>query len=169
MEALNLINRIEALVEASNRIPMTHKVIVDEGSLFDLIDQLRLSLPDDIQQAQALLQERESLLSDAYEQSRRILEDAEQKAREIVEMSDFVQLAQQRADEVLSDADLQSQQILREAQQRAAQQREEADAYALETLRRLDGQLVMLINAVRKGIDQLDPPHPPAAGPRSRG
>jgi vacuolar-type H+-ATPase subunit H len=156
MDAFHLINRIEALVETGNRVPLTRRVIIEETALFDIIDQLRVSIPDDIKQAQAILQQRDSLLSDAHHQSQKVLEDAEQKAREIIEMSDFVQLAKQRADEVTHDAEQQAHQILVQAEADARAKRQEADIYYLDVLRKLDGQLVSLMHNVRTGIDALE-------------
>jgi vacuolar-type H+-ATPase subunit H len=156
MDAFHLINRMEALVEAGNKVPLTRKVIVEEQQLYDIIDELRLSLPDDIREAQAILAQRDSLINDAHSHAQRVMSDAELQARDIVEKSDFVQLARIRAEELTRDAEAQADGMLRSAEQRASQQRQEADLYALDTLRKLDAQLVSLLAGVRKGIDALE-------------
>lgn len=156
MDAFQLINRIENLIETGNRVPLTRKVMLEEQALFDIIDQLRVSIPDDIKMAQSILQQRDSLLADAQADAQRILEQADREARERIEMSDFVQLAKQRADEVVHEADQQAQEMLRLAAQQAERQRQEADEYSLEVLRKVDSQLVALMTGLRKGIDTLE-------------
>jgi hypothetical protein len=58
MDLITALNELEELVENSSKVPLTHKVIIDEDRLLDLLDHIRTSLPEEVRQAKWILQER---------------------------------------------------------------------------------------------------------------
>jgi len=48
---LHLVDRLEELFNESKSLPLTHKVIVDEERMLELIDQMRLAIPEEIKKA----------------------------------------------------------------------------------------------------------------------
>ena len=52
MDILHLVDRLEELFNESRPIPFTHSVIVDEDRMLDLIDQMRVAIPDEVKKAQ---------------------------------------------------------------------------------------------------------------------
>ena len=65
MDILELVDRLEELFNASRGIPFTRSVIVDEERMLDLIDQMRVTIPDEVRKAQQLLAQRERILAQA--------------------------------------------------------------------------------------------------------
>ena len=55
MDILHLVDRLEELLNESRPLWFTHNVIIDEDKLLDLIDQMRVAIPDEIKKAQQLL------------------------------------------------------------------------------------------------------------------
>ncbi len=64
MEIFNVLNELEELVEASIKVPLTRRVMVDEDRLLDYLDRIRTSLPEEIRQAKWVIQEREKVMSE---------------------------------------------------------------------------------------------------------
>ena len=62
MDILHLVDRLEELFNESSSIPMTHKVMVDEERMLDLIDQMRLAIPEEIKKAQQIINQKNALL-----------------------------------------------------------------------------------------------------------
>ena len=156
MEAFNLINRIETLVESGGRVPLTRKIMVEDQALFEVIDQLRVSIPNDVKMADEILQQRDEILAQSRAESQRIIDDAHRQAAEKIEMSESVQLAKQRADELVHEAEQRSQELRRLVEQQTRQQRREVDEYGLDVLHKIDSQLLQLTSQVRRGIDAIE-------------
>ena len=58
------------------------KVVVDEDKLLSIIDQMRVSIPDEIKKAQQLLSQRDRLIAQGQEEANRTLQIAREKASE---------------------------------------------------------------------------------------
>ncbi len=144
MDILHLIDRLEELFNQSRPIWFTHNVIVDEDRMLDLIDQMRVAIPEEIKKAQQVLAQRDRILAQAQEEANRTIGIAREKQDQLLERDAIVQAAQSRANEILAQI-----QVERDASRR------EADDYALDTLRRLEIELERFAAQVRNGISVL--------------
>lgn len=144
MDILHLVDRLEELFNESRSIPFTHSVIVDEDRMLDIIDQMRVSIPDEIKKAQQIIAQKDRLMAQANEESKRTLDLAREKGEQIVERDNIVQAAQTRAE-----------QILAQVREEANQTRREADEYVVDTLHDFEVQLERILNQVRNGIKTL--------------
>ena len=55
MDILHLVDRLEELINNSRYIPFTHNVIVDEDRMLDIIDQMRVAIPEEVKKSQQIL------------------------------------------------------------------------------------------------------------------
>lgn len=141
MDILHLVDRLEELFNNSRAVWFTHNVIVDEDEMLGIIDQMRVSIPEEIKKAQQLLNQRDRMLAQAQEEANRIVELARQKAEQMAEKDQIVQMAQHRAD-----------QILQRAQAEADNIKADANDYVADTLGALEIQLSRTLNQVQNGI-----------------
>jgi cell division septum initiation protein DivIVA len=144
VDILHLIDRLEELFNQSRPIWFTHNVIVDEDRMLDLIDQMRVAIPEEIKKAQQVLAQRDRILAQAQEEANRTIAIAREKQDQLLERDAIVQAAQARAGEILAQV-----QVERDASRR------EADDYALDTLRKLEVELERFTSQVRNGITLL--------------
>lgn len=144
MDILHLIDRLEELFNESRAIPFTHNVIVDEEKMLDLIDQMRVAIPDEVKKAQKIIAERDRILAQAQEEANRTLALAREKGEQLIERDAIVQSAQARAEQMVA-------QIVADAEQT----RRDADNYVIETLTKLELELERYLNQVRNGIMAL--------------
>ena len=149
MDILHLVDRLEELLNQSRPLWFTHNVIVDEDRMLDIIDQMRVAIPDEVKKAQQLLAQRDRILAQAQEEANRKLAIAREKSDQLVERDAIVQAAQARAD-----------QVLEKGQTAAAQTKTDADDYVLNTLARLEIELDRYLNQVRNGIRTLKQENP---------
>lgn len=144
MDILHLIDRLEELFNESRAIPFTHNVVVDEEKMLDLIDQMRVAIPEEMKKAQQVMTQRDILLAQAQEEANRTLALAREKGEQLLERDSIVQSAQsyaeQRATDIITDAD---------------KTRIEADHYVIDTLTHLELELERYLNQVRNGIQSL--------------
>lgn len=141
MDILHLVDRLEELFNESRPIPLTHNVIVDEDRMLDLIDQMRVAIPDEVKKAQQVLSQRDRVLAQAQEEANRTLSLAREKSEGLVEQSAIAEAARIRAREIEQQAHI-----------AAEETRREADGYVIDTLSRLEEQLQRSLNQARNGI-----------------
>ena len=153
MDILHLVDRLEELFNQSRPIPLTHNVIVDEDRMLDLIDQMRVAIPDEVKKSQQILAQRDRILAQAQEEANRTLAIAREKSEQMVEREAIVQSAQSRADEIAS-----------QEKTGIDQSRQEADEYVIDTLRFLETELERYLNQVRNGIQTIQKDHAEPAG-----
>lgn len=144
MDILHLIDRLEELFNESRAIPFTHNVVVDEEKMLDLIDQMRVAIPEEMKKAQQVITQRDKLLAQAQEEANRTISLAREKGEQMIERDSIVQTAQSYAEERATD-------IIAEAENT----RVEADHYVVETLTNLELELERYLNQVRNGIRTL--------------
>ena len=174
MDLLHHIDQIEELVANAQRMPIGGRAIVDRQRLLDIVDQIRVAVPNELHEAQQLIEERQALLRDAEEEAQLLVARAEEHVTRLAGQHEIVRAAQVRAEEITQEAELQAEERLAdvnaeiqgrisESRRFSEQQMAAADRYALELLARLDQQLDAFRQSVRSGLDQLDAP--PAAPP----
>ena len=144
MDILHLVDRLEELFNQSRPIPLTHNVIVDEDRMLDLIDQMRVAIPDEVKKSQQILAQRDRILAQAQEEANRTLAIAREKSEQMVEREAIVQAAQERVSEIES-----------QGKTGVDQSRKDADDYVIDTLRFLESELERYLNQVRNGISTV--------------
>jgi hypothetical protein len=145
MDILHLVDRLEELFNQSRPIPFTHNVIVDEEKMLNLIDQMRVAIPDEVKKAQQILTQRDRILAQAQEEANRTLNIAREKSEQLLARDAIVQAAQARAE-----------QILVQSRSDAVMIRDEADGYVVDTLQRVEIELERSLSQVRNGIRSLE-------------
>lgn len=144
MDILHLVDRLEELFNESRPIWFTHSVIVDEDRMLDLIDQMRITIPDEIKKSQQLLSQRDRILAQAQEEANRTIALAREKSDKLVEKDPTTQAAQARAEQIIGQSRLESEQTKRDA-----------DEYVLQSLASLQSELEKSLNQVKNGIIAL--------------
>ena len=139
-----LIDRLEELLDHSTRIPMTSRVIIDEDEYLRMIDQMRISVPQEIKNARQVEAERDAILAEAQVKAEKMIAAAQERA---------AVLAAEHS--VLAQAETRAAEVLQEAYGQSAATRAEADAYALEVLEQLAEQLERFSRTVHNGMQML--------------
>ena len=148
IDILALVDRLENIVNQGWRIPFTMKTVIEEGQFYDIIDQLRVSIPDEVRRANELLSERERVLAGAQDDAERIIREAQAKAERLLDESEIAAAARAEAERIKA-----------QAQREADAFRKEADDYALEALSELESRLSALLRQTANGLARLRGKH----------
>jgi hypothetical protein len=143
-----LVERLESLVAAGKKLPLTNNVVLDQAAVLELIDQLRASVPDEVRQAKRITEEAGRITDRAREEGEAVIARAQEQAAQMLEERELVRMAQQRAGEILDTANGE-----------AAEVRRGADEYAAGVLIRLEGECIKALTSIKRGIDMLDERH----------
>lgn len=141
MDILYLIDELESRLTEGQRIPLTSRVIIDEEECFDIINEMRSRIPEEVRQAKRTEREKERIIAQAHEEAERIVALAKERAHEV--------LGEQ---EIIKGAEVRSQTIVERAHQEADKVKTEADDYVIAVLSHLESQLGGLLTTVQNGI-----------------
>jgi cell division septum initiation protein DivIVA len=155
------------MVAEGRRMPIGAGVVLDRRRLLDLVDQMRAALPNEIKEAEDILNRRNEVLQRGQEEADIKLRRAQEQVDDLLSHDSLVREAQARADmlireaeargdRMLADAEMQGKARRAEAEKLANEQMDEADRYATEMLRRLEDQLQSFTKNVRTALDSLE-------------
>jgi regulator of protease activity HflC (stomatin/prohibitin superfamily) len=145
MDILHLVDRLEELINQSRSIPFTHNVIVDEDRMLDLIDQMRVAIPEEVKKSLQVLSQKDRVMAQAKEEAERTLSIAKEKSDKLADRDSIVQDARKKASQIEAEAEIKAQKT-----------QAEADEYVTETLTNLEIALERVLNQVRNGIYILE-------------
>jgi vacuolar-type H+-ATPase subunit H len=144
MDVLVLIDKLDDLVHNARTVPLTDSVMVDREEIYELLDQMRSTIPEEIKQARWIVKERQEMLAEAKQEADRVLQEAQERAERLASEMEVVRLA-----------DRQAAQIQEEAREREREIRLGAEDYADEVLGNLEVNLDKFLAAVRRGRERL--------------
>jgi vacuolar-type H+-ATPase subunit H len=140
-----LLDRLEALLVESRQLPFTTNVVVDRDRCFDIINQMRVSIPEEVRSSKRVYQERDRIVAQANEEAERIIALAREQAGELIANH-----------QVSAQAESRVQVVLERAQREAQEIKYGADEYAEEVLKQLEGHLLEQLQTVQNGIVALN-------------
>ena len=129
-------------------MPLTSNVIIDQARALDLLDQLRVAVPEEIRAAKRINDETDRIVERAQEESERILARAQEQAAFLIEERELTRAA-----------DLKSAEIIADGQREADEIRRGADEYAQSVLVKLEGECIRALQSIKRGLALLDERH----------
>lgn len=149
MDIQFLVERIEALVVNARKLPMTSQVILEQAAVLDLIDQMRVAIPEEVKSARRIVQESDRVVQRAREEGEQIIGAAQEQAAILLQDQSIIREAELRAGE-----------SEKAAQAKADESMRGADQYASDVLIRLESDLVKTLSIVKKSLEVLDERRP---------
>lgn len=144
MEIFTLLENLENLLEESTKVPFSNKVLVDREELSEIVEDIRLKLPDEIKQAKWVKEERQRIISDAEKEADNIIRDAETKIVSMIDDHEITRQALSQKEEIIETADKVSREI-------SMGTREYADAL-LERLEEILKETIGVISSNRREL-----------------
>ena len=84
MDVLVLIDKLDDLVHNAKSVPMTDQVRVDKEEIYDILDQMRATIPEEIKQARWIVKERQEMLAEAKKEAERVVKEAQERQERLV-------------------------------------------------------------------------------------
>lgn len=136
----------ELLDELAERIENSKPVLgnsqkrqVEIGPVFEILDEIRDILPEELRQARIIVRDRQGMIEAAEIDANRILEDAERQADQIASEQEVVRIAEGKATEIVEEA------MVREREMRVG-----AEDYADQIFANLETNLDNLLKNVTR-------------------
>jgi len=144
MDILHLVDRLEEFFNESKSLPLTKKIVIDEEKLLDLIDQMRLAIPDEIKKAQSIINQKERIIAQTHEEANRTVSLAKEQSEKLISK-----------DAIIQEAKIIAEDIIKRARDETELIKKEADQYAIDSLDHLEIELSKILTQVSNGMMTL--------------
>ncbi len=151
-----LIDEIMEFVESCKASAFSSsKVIVPKEELFDLLDELRLKVPEEIKRCQKMIANRDAIIADAEDKASAIEQAARAQAQMLVNDNEITQQAYYQANEMVRQATEHAEMLVSQAQEEAYQIRQGALGYTNEMLGRVEQVLASSYEITRNRSEAM--------------
>jgi len=144
MDIMHLIDRLEEVIKKSKRLPLSGLRLVDERNIWPLLDQMRISIPDEVRRAERTVREKGRTMAQAHEEAERVVALARSEAAQLTAGHSLVEAAKEQAAAI-------REQAVREAESVRAG----ADGYAFDMLCQLEQNLKQSLTVIENGIHTI--------------
>lgn len=144
MEIFTLLENLEEIIESGTKVPLSTKVMVDKEELSEILEEIRMKLPDELKQAKWVKEERQRIIMDAQKEADQIVKETETKIISLVDDHEITRQALAQKEEIIESADKVAREI-------TTGTREYADAL----LERLEEILREALNVVHDNRKEL--------------
>jgi hypothetical protein len=124
---------------------MTHNAIIDRDAALNLIDELRVAVPEEVRAAKRINSEGERIIEKAQEEAERIVARAQEQAAYLIEERGLTDAAEDESRRIITAAD-----------DEAAMVRQGADEYASGVLSNLEAEVTRTLRGIERGLAMLD-------------
>lgn len=145
MSVLELIDEIENILEESSSVPFSEKVIVSKEELLEILNEVKIKLPDEIKQANWVREEQKRILAEAQKEADTIVSEAKTHLKELVEEDEITKQAKERAEEIMTKVQTNAKEI-----------RLGSMEYADNILGKVQGNLKELQDNLNQLVETLD-------------
>ena len=117
MEILKMIDLLEDKVEQTKTIPLLNRALIDREDLLAAIEEIRLSIPEDMKQAKLIKDERKRILAEAQSEAEDIINAAKIKTEKMVDEHEITKKAYEQANQIVAAAQKNSRELRMGARQ----------------------------------------------------
>lgn len=140
----SILKDLEEAVANASRMPLSSKVLVDGDTILNCVDRIYAALPEELKQAQKVLEHSDKLLESVEGQSKRIISDAREQAEQLTQETEIYRAATEQAQALLDKADAASIQL-----------RHESILYCDDVLQQLETSIETMLSSIRKNREDL--------------
>lgn len=113
-----VLDQLDELLDKSWNLPLSGgRCVVDADKVRDLIDDVRINLPTEIKQAQAIVLDRNEILASAHREREQIIRKAEERAKELIAKEDITKAAQSKANDIITQSQIKAREMRVAAQE----------------------------------------------------
>lgn len=144
MDSVEKLTTAITMVEEARGVPLSASCVVHRGEMLEILDDARAALPTDLEEAEAIISSRDSIIEDGRISADTLVANAREEVARMVEQTSIVQAARDEAKKILGDA-----------REEAEHERAQVEEYIDGRLATLEVILNKTMDAVARGRDQL--------------
>jgi cell division septum initiation protein DivIVA len=145
IDILTLIDQLEQVFDRGFRVPLSDKVAIDKWAFLNIVDQMRLTIPQEIKQARDVQLERDKYIAQAHDEAREIIAQAREDAAKLLDEHQLRRSAQAQAEAMIT-----------RARREALRIRAGAEEYAESQLKEMGRHVEQLQRVLRNGLTAIE-------------
>lgn len=107
-----VLDAMDELLDKAWNFPLSGgRCVVDADKVRDLIDDIRVNLPNEIKQAQAIVMDRNEILASARREGEQVIRKAEERAKMLIAQQEIVKIAQAKAADTVAQSQVKAREI----------------------------------------------------------
>lgn len=115
-EAELILLRLREIIEAARPVPLSASAMISKEEVLDLLDDAIARLPEELRAARWLLKEREDFLTRTQREGDEMIAQARARAEQMVQRTEVVKAAEQRAYQILDTAETDARRLRHEVE-----------------------------------------------------
>ena len=139
-----LLEDLEILVMSASKMPFSNKKMVEEEEILQIIDDLKESMPAELEQAKKVLAEKDKIISDAQHHAESMVAQAKDYIAKLTEESELVRQAQEHANQIIQNANDSSEQL-----------KNSSITYAGDVLKYVESTLEKTLSSIQQNRESL--------------
>ncbi len=151
MDTLELITELEDIIDKGVAVPFSGRCLLDKEELLEIIQEIRLKLPTDLEQAKWIKAERQNIISDARKEAEEIIKAANDQLIAMVDDNEITKKATQAATEIMDSANAEANAAKESSYQYADYLLENVENVVVKTIRDLE-QCITIVKDNRKQL-----------------
>jgi cell division septum initiation protein DivIVA len=117
----DVVDELSQVIEHARSVPMSGSCMVPRDHLLDLLDELRENLPEEVQQAGRIVEQRTEILEQAQAEAERLTGRTRGESEQLVtsarrQREEILGVARRQRDELLAQAQVEAEDVLAEAE-----------------------------------------------------
>jgi len=144
MDSVDKLTSAITMVEEARGVPLSASCVVHRGEILEILDDARAALPADLEEAEAIIASRDSIIEDGRISADSLVSNAREEVARMVEQTSIVQAARDEAKKILDDA-----------RDVAEEERIQVEEYIDSRLATLEVILNKTMDAVARGRERL--------------
>lgn len=151
LDTLGLINELEDIIDKGVAVPFTGRCLLDKEELLEILQEIRLKLPTDLEQAKWIKAERQNIINDAKTEADEIIKTANDKLIAMVDENEITKKATAAAAEIMNQANTEASAAKKSVYEYSDYLLENVETVVVKTIRDLE----QCINIVKENRNQM--------------
>jgi vacuolar-type H+-ATPase subunit H len=152
---LDFLDAIEDLLDSSKSIPFSNRIQVDKERIFDIINDIRLNLPNEIRHAQRIIEDHDKIINDAKAKAANIVKDAENDAKALTNSHEIFRRANEQATDYIEETKQNARDMRLNAVDYADEILEKSETMIKETMDNMEQQFKYMSEYFTQTINVL--------------
>lgn len=155
MDGLELLDELEEVIAQGAGVPFSGRCILERDELMDIVQDLKLKLPDDLKQAKWIKEDRQRILNEAQTEADEIIKAANEKGISMINEHEITQQAMEQARQIIDKAKAEAKEIIDSSYNYADRLLETVEKVSVSSMKELE-QCISIVRSNRSELRNSD-------------
>ena len=155
MDGLEVLDELEEVIAQGASVPFSGRCILERDELMDIVQDLKLKLPDDLKQAKWIKEDRQRILNEAQTEADDIIKAANEKGISMINEHEITQQAMEQARQIIDKAKAEAKEIIDSSYNYADRLLETVEKVSVSSMKELE-QCISIVRSNRSELRNSD-------------